>query len=176
MIVTPIIPDSIAASIIRTGRLSRLQRRVGLVCCFVVALGMAYMGDWSLVYFSPPRGIVSMQFWSCGMLLVWSLIFVPILVPLYAYGSNLYECGSPSSKITIAYLEDAPEIQWCVAVIATVFAFVTVSSVMLFREKAKLEYPEHKFFQAGHCMSTAVVRVAWLVMLAPLATFPAMVS
>ena len=149
---------------------------IGLVCGLVAMLGMAYMGDWSLVYFSPPRGIVTMQFWSCRMLLVWSLIFVPILVPLYTYGSNLYECGSPSSKITIAYLEDAPEIQWCVAVIATVFAFVAASSVMLFRAKAKLEYPEHRFFQAGRCMSTAAVGVAWLVMLAPLATFPTMVS
>ena len=110
------------------------------------------------------------------MLLVWSLIFVPLLVPLYAYGSNLYECGSPSSKITIAYLEDAPEIQWCVVVIATVFVFVAVSSVILFRAKAELEYPEHKFFQVGHCMSTTAVGIAWLVMLAPLATIPTMVS
>ena len=149
---------------------------IGLVCCFVAMLGMAYMGDWSLVYFSPPRGIVTMQFWSCGMLLVWSLIFVPILVPLYTYGSNLYECGSPSSKITIAYLEDAPEIQWCVAVITTIFAFVAVSSVMLFRAKAKLEYPEHRFFQAGRCLSTVAVGIVWCLMLAPLATIPAMVS
>merc|ERR1712224_688994 len=140
---------------------------VGVVCFVVAVLGMAYMGDWSLVCFSPPRGIVSMAVWCCGMLLVWSLIFVPLLVPLYTFGSNLYECGSPSSKMTIAYLEDAPEIQWCVAVIATVFAFVAVSSVMLFRAKAKLEYPDHTFFEAGHCMTTVAVLIAWFVMLAP---------
>ena len=137
---------------------------------------MVRKGDWSFVRFRPDVGFMTMLLWSCAQLMVWSMAFSIPLMLLYAFGSNLYECGKQSSSITIAYLTDDAAIEWSVAGVAVVFAFIMAYSLILFKLKIQVQYKVDVSVKAGRCFSTMRVGCMFLLFLAPLGTIPVMVS
>ena len=100
-------------------------------------------------------------------------MFSGILMGLYVAGSNFFECGKSSSRITISYLSDAATIELCVAVFACIFAFVAAYSLVLFGHKARVEYPleGHESIETSAYFKVGLV---WSPILLLMSVFPAL--
>jgi len=144
--------------------------------CGGVATGVVVTTNYGMrqfVCFSSKHGIESMQWFCCSIGLMLTLLFFPILTTLYAAGSNLFECGKQSSRMTIAYLKDDPVLEWCVACFAVIFAFVGTNAVLLFQKKAIAEYPQQKEVGISRLLRLQVFAV-WSVVMLFLGAFPAL--
>ena len=51
-----------------------------------------------------------------------SVFIASVLIVIYSFGANLYACGTPWLRTTIAYVSDAPLIEWLTACMYCVFA------------------------------------------------------
>jgi len=134
----------------------------------------------SFLFFTPNHGMEAMLRGCSRMLMVWSVLFFVTLVGLYIGGSNLYECGKSSARITIGYLSGSAAIEWCIAVLSCIYGFVCAYSLLLFRHKARLEYSDggHED-DAASVIETATstyikVAMVWLPIVLLLGIFPAL--
>ena len=152
-----------------------------LICC---TGGIA-----SFFCFTSPR-ITNIQHWCSRLLLAWTIMFCPVMMVLYYYGSNLFECGKESSKITIAYLTEDSDLELYVAGMACLFAFVSSYSLILFKKKRQSVYATRlahnhdesslsfmsEAMQESTIPTSVVCKVTgvWCICMIPFGIFPAL--
>jgi len=133
-----------------------------LFCCLLAVYGRALP---EFFIFKPDQGLEQFQWWSTKAIGTMSVVFLLVLVPLYAEGANLYECGERGLKITtITYLSDSPVIEWFVAVIAC--AAVVAQSFLLVatRHEVDTNIPEDIVSKKEMpCGSSVKIVLMWCV-------------
>ena len=73
----------------------------------------------AFVSMASTTGHEGLQRWCAKCLAMGSAVLV--MVPLYYLGAKRYACGKVLLHTTMAYLDDSPAIEWCVAMFACVF-------------------------------------------------------
>ena len=68
-----------------------------------------------------------------------SVFIASVLIVIYSFGANLYACGTPWLRTTIAYVSDAPLIEWLTACMYCVF----VTYVVYFITKIRIRHGEY---------------------------------
>eukprot|EP00656_Telonema_subtile_P034594 TRINITY_DN38660_c0_g1_i1.p1 TRINITY_DN38660_c0_g1~~TRINITY_DN38660_c0_g1_i1.p1 ORF type:complete len:731 (+),score=135.56 TRINITY_DN38660_c0_g1_i1:262-2454(+) len=91
--------------------------------------------------FQPEHHVEVLQVYSSGLLSLASVVWLPILLPLYYTGGNYFECGKDWLYFTIAYLADDPAIEWGCAVAACGFAACCVLSIFALSNKVCRNMP-----------------------------------
>jgi len=116
-----------------------------LLCCLLAVYGKAVL---EFFIFKPEPGLEHFQWWSAKAIGIMSVVFLVVLVPLYAEGAKLYECGEGRLKFTtITYLSDSPVIEWSVAVMACVAVATQSCLLMATRCEVDTNIPEHAVIQ-----------------------------
>ena len=87
------------------------------------------------IYFSPDTRIEQFQVGAARMLAIWSILSLPLLIPIYMAGANDLKCGKIWLHGTIAYLSGDAALEYTTAIAVCCFGAMVATSLQQFEHK-----------------------------------------
>jgi len=135
-----------------------------LLGCAVAVHGKAVQ---EFFFFQPAAVHEHLQWWSAKAIGIMGVPLLLVMLPLYAKGANLYECGEAWLRTTsITYLSDDPIVEWLVAAMACVAAIMQSCVLVAMGREVDAHYPPAETAQTVISWGTYVkIVLPWLAIL-----------
>jgi len=135
-----------------------------LLSCVVAVYGKRIL---EFFVFRPTPGLEHFGWWSAHAIGLMCVPLLLVMLPLYAMGGNLYDCGEFWLRTTsITYLSDNYAVEWCVAVMACVTVVAQSCLLAATRQEVNINFPlVDAAQQAIPWAAYLKIVLAWMVVL-----------
>ena len=117
-------------------------------------------------FFTPSHAVEHLYRWATVRMVLSSLVYLCVLLPIYIAGDNLFTCGSAWLNTTMAHLKNSPHAEWCCAIACCCYvacnthflATMSRSPLLLDHKLVSIEDTSPSGFYNEHMLCVAVTQ------------------